>query len=740
MFAQLAFGEHSSAGLNIHCHKQGNNLLYVALFSLHGLIRPNHLELGRDADTGGQTRYVVELANALAELPNVGKVELFTRLIKDPAVDADYGIAQEPLAHPNASIIRLPAGPEHYLPKEELWEHLDEFADHALDWFVQNNQQPDLLHSHYADAGYVASRLANQTGIPMVHTGHSLGRDKLKRLTSAGLSLQEIENDYKITQRIEAEELTLANADLVITSTTNEREDQYELYDYYNPETMRIIPPGVDLNLFSSQDNTENDDVDIDKVYRNLTKPLTDPKKPMILALARADQRKNSRSLVIAFGKNKALREKANLVLILGNRDDISDLNDGARDVFTELLLLVDKYDLYGSVSLPKHHDSQDVPYIYRAAATTQGVFINPALTEPFGLTLLEAAASGLPIVATSNGGPVDIIENCQNGILVNPLDTEGIAAALLELVENKSKWLQFRDAGLKGVKSFYSWQAHAKSYAKAILSLVRKSNSIDISALPDLKIRKNFCGAIFTGFDQSLTGDQEALNNFKEMIRANRKQLGFGIATGRTRDSILTQIKKNNIPSPDFLIAGLGSEIYYTKDIILDKQWMKHIDHLWSPSSLWPLMEELPGIRLQEHIHQSRFKISYYYDANLAPAIDDINAYLRQNDQAVNITLSLGQFLDITPLRASKGNALRYVAQKWDIPFENILVSGGSGADEDMMRGMSLAVVVKNRHREELSNIEEGQNIYFAQSAYSAGIMEAVEHYDFLAQLNAEK
>ena len=52
-------------------------------------------------------------------------------------------------------------------------------------------------------------------------------------------------------------------------------------------------------------------------------------------------------------------------------------------------------------------------------------MFINPALTEPFGLTLLEAAASGLPIVATNDGGPRDIIANCQNGLLIDPLDAE---------------------------------------------------------------------------------------------------------------------------------------------------------------------------------------------------------------------------------------------------------------------------------------------------------------------------
>ena len=96
---------------------------------------------------------------------------------------------------------------------------------------------------------------------------------------------------------------------------------------------------------------------------------------------------------------------------------------------------------------------------------------------------------------------------------------------------------------------------------------------------------------------------------------------------------------------------------------------------------------------------------------------------------------MSFGQFLDVIPARASKGQALRYVAQRLEIPLEQILVAGGSGADEDMMRGNTLAVVVANRHHEELSLLGSSDRIYFAQEAYAAGIVEAVEHYDFFGE-----
>jgi len=116
---------------------------------------------------------------------------------------------------------------------------------------------PDLVHSHYADAGYVGVRLANLLGVPLIHTGHSLGRDKRQRLLAMGVSRDEIEHAYNMVRRVDAEEEILANADLVITSTHNEIEAQYGLYNYYDPERMLVVPPGTDLTLFHPAQGNE---------------------------------------------------------------------------------------------------------------------------------------------------------------------------------------------------------------------------------------------------------------------------------------------------------------------------------------------------------------------------------------------------------------------------------------------------------------------------------------------------
>ena len=106
---------------------------------------------------------------------------------------------------------------------------------------------------------------------------------------------------------------------------------------------------------------------------------------------------------------------------------------------------------------------------LYRLAAMTKGVFVNPALTEPFGLTLIEAAASGLPLVATEDGGPRDIIANCDNGLLIDPLDKADMARALLEIVTDEDNWQRLAENGLKGVQSHYAWHAHATHYLEKL-------------------------------------------------------------------------------------------------------------------------------------------------------------------------------------------------------------------------------------------------------------------------------
>jgi len=155
--------------------------LYIVLISVHGLIRGHDLELGRDADTGGETKYVVELAHALGERDDVEKVVLLTRRVIDNQISADYAEPLEQLSE-KACIVRIECGEQKYLRKEMLWDCLENFSDNSLTYLKSQGRIPDVIHSHYADAGYVGSRLSHQLGVPLVHTGHSLGRNKRNQL------------------------------------------------------------------------------------------------------------------------------------------------------------------------------------------------------------------------------------------------------------------------------------------------------------------------------------------------------------------------------------------------------------------------------------------------------------------------------------------------------------------------------------------------------------------------------
>ncbi|MFW2440036.1 MAG: HAD-IIB family hydrolase, partial [Arenicellales bacterium] len=650
------------------------NCKYLVLISVHGLIRDFDLELGRDSDTGGQTKYVVDLAKALAERDDVEQVDLITRRIIDAAVSNDYAAPIEALSD-KIRIVRIDAGPEEYIPKEQLWDHLDSFMDNLTNWFKEQTHMPDLVHSHYADAGYVGVRLANLLGTPFIHTGHSLGRDKRKRLLARGLTRDEIEHAYNMERRIDAEEEILANADLVITSTHNEIEAQYGLYNYYDPQRMSVVPPGTDLTLFHPPQESEKT-----SFASQLSPFLTEADKPLILALSRPDERKNILTLIEAYGESEELQHIANLLIVVGNRDDIRDMESGAQSVLTNILLLIDSYNLYGKVAVPKAHRSDEVPAIYRLVASSGGVFINPALTEPFGLTLLEAAASGLPIVATENGGPVDIINNCKNGVLIDPLDKSAMTEALLKLLNNKKAWLQAAGNGIKGVRKHYSWQAHVETYFNKVEALPGKYKPIP-SERPTRAVRYRD-RAIFSDLDQNLVGNPAALKIFTEVIKENRKCVTFGIATGRRIDSALALIKNHRIPTPDLLISSLGTRIHYGQSLTEDDYWADHIDFDWSGQRIRRLLSKLPGLKPQPKTDQTPFKISYYYDPDIAPVIEDIVSHLHQHEITANVMLSFGQFIDIIPSRASKGQALRYVSQRLDIPLEQILVAGGSGAD----------------------------------------------------------
>ena len=87
-----------------------------------------------------------------------------------------------------------------------------------------------------------------------------------------------------------------------------------------------------------------------------------------------------------AYGASPRLQQAANLVIVAGTREDIRTLEESQRAIMTDLLLDIDRHDIWGKVALPKHIPQEDIPTLYQWAARSRGVFVNPALTEPFAV------------------------------------------------------------------------------------------------------------------------------------------------------------------------------------------------------------------------------------------------------------------------------------------------------------------------------------------------------------------
>ena len=448
---------------------------------LHGLIRSNNLELGKDSDTGGQTQYVLELVKSLANTSEIDQVDLVTRLILDSKVDNSYSKEKE-FIEPGAQILRFQFGPNKYLRKELLWPYLDELTHNLINYYQKHENKPSFIHAHYADAGYVGVRLSKALKVPLIFTGHSLGREKQRKLLETGLKTNQIEKLYFISKRINAEEEALQYADFVVTSTKQEAVYQYSHYQSFSAKKSRVIAPGVDhMKFHHIHSTTETSDID------NMMNPfLKDLRKPPLLAISRAVRRKNIPSLVEAYGRSEKLKRKTNLILVLGCRDNTSKLDAQQKDVFQKIFEMIDKYNLYGKVAYPKKHSSDNIPSLYRWAASRGGIFVNPALTEPFGLTLLEASSCGLPIIATDDGGPKEIHSKCENGLLVDVSDINKLKIALEKGISNSSQWKLWSRNGIEGVHRHFSWNTHVRNYLSILMHQYQKSTIVSSSGIKE--------------------------------------------------------------------------------------------------------------------------------------------------------------------------------------------------------------------------------------------------------------
>lgn len=483
----------------------------VVLVSPHGWFGQEGV-LGRP-DTGGQVVYILDQVKSLEKqlqedltlcgLDSLGahpKVIVLSRLI--PNSDGTLCNQRLEKIHGTADawILRVPFREfnpkltQNWISRFEIWPYLETFAvDAERELRAEFQGTPDLIIGNYSDGNLVAFLLARRLKVTYCIIAHAL--EKSKYLFS-NLYWQDLEDKYHFSLQFTADLIAMNAANFIISSTyqeivgTPESVGQYESYksftmpelyhvvdgiELFSPK-FNVVPPGVNETVFfpytRTQDRLLGDrdrleqmlftDEDPDQIFGK----LDDPTKRPLFSMARLDRIKNLTGLAEAYGKSKELQERTNLILIAGKLKTEDSTDHEEISEIEKLYQIIDQYDLHGKirwlgVRLPKN----DTGEVYRVIADRQGIFVQPALFEAFGLTILESMITGLPTFATRFGGPLEIIQDKVNGFYINPTDPENVASTILEFLEkcdqNPRYWNEISERGIDRVYSTYTWKIH---------------------------------------------------------------------------------------------------------------------------------------------------------------------------------------------------------------------------------------------------------------------------------------
>ncbi len=488
----------------------------LAVLSPHGYFGQSNV-LGLP-DTGGQVVYILDQVRALEkqmceDLYRQGldvdpKIIIVTRLIPD-AGDTTCNQRIEPILGTNHTyILRVPFRYEngevvsHWISRFEIWPFLERYArDVQIELLGELGGKPDLIIGNYSDGNLVATLLSRQLNVTQCTIAHAL--EKTKYLYSA-LHWKEHEEQYHFACQFTADLLAMNHADFIITSTyqeiagTDESVGQYESYmsftmpglyrvlngvNIYDPK-FNIVSPGADEEVYFPYFEHDRRLVNLhDDIHEVLYGPphegargqLTDAEKPLLFVMSRMDSIKNVAGVVQWYAENEALQDAACLFLVSGKVDPATS-SDAEEQAQARLIhQLMDEHGLDDKVRwVNSMSDRNFNGEMYRVVADKKGAFIQPALFEAFGLTVIEAMSSGLPVFATCYGGPLEIIENGVSGFHIDPNRGQEAAEMMVSFYEacrqDSTHWDTISRGALKRVEEAYTWRL----YANRLLTLSR--------------------------------------------------------------------------------------------------------------------------------------------------------------------------------------------------------------------------------------------------------------------------
>jgi len=480
----------------------------VAILSPHGFFGQSNV-LGLP-DTGGQVVYILDQVRALERemrkrisdqgLDIEPQIIVVTRLIPD----ARGTTCDQPVEHiagtENAKIVRVPFRGvngeiiNQWISRFEVWPYLERFATEVgKELMVQMGGQPDLIVGNYSDGNLVATLIAQTLKITQCNIAHAL--EKTKYLLS-DLYWKDHEEQHHFACQFTADLIAMNAADFIITSTYQEiagneqSVGQYEAHgaftmpdlyrvvngvEIYDPK-FNIVSPGADADVyFPYADKSRrlrglHGDIhefifgDARGDSRGI---ISDSDKPVIFTMARLDTIKNITGLVKWYAES-ALREQANLLVIAGYIDVNLSSDEEERGQIIKMHELMDAHNLDPHVRwVGTRLDKTFAGELYRFIGDRRGIFVQPALFEAFGLTVIEAMSCGLPTFATCFGGPLEIIEHEISGFHIDPNHghrvAEQISAFFDRCSTHENYWSQISDAGIRRVQERYTWELYAE-------------------------------------------------------------------------------------------------------------------------------------------------------------------------------------------------------------------------------------------------------------------------------------
>ncbi|CAN1290937.1 Sucrose synthase [Linum perenne] len=485
----------------------------VVIMSPHGYFAQDNV-LGYP-DTGGQVVYILDQVRALEEemllrikqqgLDITPRILIITRLLPD-AVGTTCGQRMERVYGTEYSdILRIPFRTDKgivrkWISRFEVWPYLETFTeDVAIEIGKEFQGKPDLIIGNYSDGNIVATLLSHKLGVTECTIAHALEKTKYPE---SDIYWKKMDDKYHFSCQFTADLIAMNHADFIITSTFQEIAGSKDTVGQYESHTsftlpglyrvvhginvfdpkFNIVSPGADMSIYFSyteeKRRLKHFHPEIEELlYSDVENKehlgvLKDRNKPIIFTMARLDRVKNLTGLVEWYGKNSKLRELVNLVIVGGDRRKESKDQEEQAEM-KKMYSLIEEYKLQGQLRwISSQMDRVRNGELYRCIADTKGAFVQPALYEAFGLTVVEAMTCGLPTFATNNGGPAEIIVHGKSGYHIDPYHGDQAAELLVEFFEKSkadpSQWEKISDGGLQRIEEKYTW----KIYSQRLLTL----------------------------------------------------------------------------------------------------------------------------------------------------------------------------------------------------------------------------------------------------------------------------